>query len=207
MAGFERRPTPADDSFDDGLDDALRTTLRTLSDQARTGVAPVPAGQIRSLGTRRRTRRLAGSALLGVTVLAAVAAVSVGALPHPRLDPDPVPPAASSPPTTTDAPDPTPDPLHDVGYLVALSASGGRLVVTFDRVTLQGQQVVNKNPKMRTFTLTSHRALIGVNEQDLIDQTLSSVATLGHGPLVTLAHRGNADGVVTRLQELTYPTG
>jgi hypothetical protein len=37
----------------------------------------------------------------------------------------------------------------------------------------------------------------------LIDRTLASVAALGHGPLVTLAHRGGADGTVIQLRELT----
>jgi hypothetical protein len=204
MAAFEHRSTSADDSFDDGLDDALRTTLRTLSDQARNGPPPAPAGQIRRLGTRRRTRRLTGSTVLAAT---AVAVVCVGGLPRPLLNSAPTHPPATSPSATTDSADPAPDPAHDVGYLTALSSSGGQLVVTFDRVTVRDQQIVNQNPRLRAFTLDSDEALIGVSEQDLIDHTLASVTESGHGPLVTLAHRGGADGVVIRLEQVADPTG
>jgi hypothetical protein len=203
---FDQYATSAGGSPGDELDQVLRTTLRTLSDQARHTRPPAPAGQIRSLGTRRRNRRMITSAALAATAVVAAITVSVGGRPGALLDPDPVPPAAAGQlASTADGPDPFADPANDVGYLSGVETSGGLLVVIFDRIALKDQQIINKNPKLRAFTVQDG-ALVGFTPGQLSDRVMTSVMLLGHGPLVTLVHRGDADGVVVRLQELPTPT-
>ncbi len=207
MTEFDQGPVSPGDRPDDELDQALRTTLRTLSAQARQAPPPAPAGQIRSLGTRRRHRRTVASAALAAAAVVAAITVSVGGLPG-ALGRGPVTPAGTStdqPVTTADTSDPTADPANDLGYLSGVqTAAGGKLVLIFDRVAVTDQQISNKNIKLRAFT-TDSSALVGFTPAELSDRVTTSVLLLGHGPLVRLVHQGDADGVVTRLQELPTP--
>ena len=227
-----------DDNHDAGLDHALRSTLQTMADQARYADLPAPAAQIRALGSRRRERRIIGSAALaGAVAVVAAAAVAAG-MSGVSLHTHPVAPSMANPalpPLITTSGENLPNPMDDVGYLVAAQSVHGRLELTFDRVIwLTGAAataanhgvkppddhlIVNNNTRLRTFTVQPRAALFGsfvlgpdqgstatpISADQLIDRTLTEVGSAGKGVLVTLVHTGGADGPVTRLQEVPVP--
>jgi hypothetical protein len=62
------------------IDDALRSTLHRMSAHAGIAGRPAPVEQIRSRGTRRRERRIVGTATLGGAVVLTMVTFAVTSL-------------------------------------------------------------------------------------------------------------------------------